>query len=250
MNQQIEQIDKTRLPRHIAIIMDGNGRWAKSHGNERSSGHVAGVESVRNVITAASSLGVGYLTLYAFSTENWNRPRQEVELLLSLIVTALADETENLVANNVRLCMIGDMERLPETSRTSLEKSMAVTARCTGLQVNLAISYSSRWEITEAVRKIAARVASGDLSEADIDEAIVSSYLATAGMPDPDLMIRTGGDYRISNFLLWQIAYSELYFTDIFWPEFGEESLFRAIIEYQKRERRFGMTSEQIMNKK
>lgn len=250
MNQQIEQIDKSRLPRHIAIIMDGNGRWAKQRGNRRSSGHVAGVTSVRNVIEAASHVGIEYLTLYAFSTENWNRPKEEVDMLLELIVTALADETENLVANNVRLWMIGDKAHLPERSRHSLEESIAATSHCTGLQVNLAISYSSHWEIVEAVRKIAAKVADGTMKAEDITEKTVSEHLTTAGMPNPDMLIRTGGDERISNFLLWQIAYSELYFTDIFWPDFDGESLYRSIIEYQKRERRFGMTSEQIKNKK
>ncbi len=245
-----QQIDSTRLPEHIAIIMDGNGRWAKSQGQHRSDGHVAGVKSVRQVIEAASELGVKHLTLYTFSTENWNRPKEEVDLLWQLIISVLHDETPMLVENNVTLDMIGDISRLPIASQESLHQSIEATSKSTGLRVHLALSYSSRWEITEAVRNIALSVADGRLNPNSINEDIVSSYLTTAGIPDPDMLIRTGGDIRISNFLLWQIAYSELYFTDIFWPEFGKEAFYQSIIDYQSRERRFGMTSEQVTNTK
>lgn len=246
MNQLLQQIDPNRIPRHIAVTMDGNGRWAQQHGAPRSDGHVAGVDSVRTIIRTASDLGVKYLTLYTFSTENWNRPQEEVDLLLRLIVNVLSGETESLIENNARLHMIGDMDRLPLDSQESLRESFARTAHCTGLQVNLAISYSSRWEITEAVRRIATKAASGDINPREITELTVADHLATAGMPDPDMLIRTGGDERISNFLLWQIAYSELYFTDIYWPEFDADALYRAIIDFQSRERRFGKTSDQI----
>lgn len=250
MESLLEQIDKNRIPRHIAIIMDGNGRWAKQRGNARSSGHVAGVGAVRRTIEAAARLGVEYLTLYAFSTENWNRPKEEVDMLLSLIVSSLTEETDHMKANNVSLHMIGDFDRLPSEALKSLTRSIGETSSCDGLQVNLALSYSSRWELTEACRQIAAGVADGSIDIDSISEQTVSDHLTTASMPDPDILIRTGGDERISNFLLWQIAYSELYFTDIYWPEFDADSLYRAVIEFQRRERRFGMTSEQIMNLK
>lgn len=250
MNSLKQHIDPERLPRHIAITMDGNGRWAKQRGDRRSEGHIAGVDTVRSTIEAAGELGIDYLTLYTFSTENWNRPREEVDMLLELIVTVLAEETEKLRRENVRLRMIGDMSRLPEHSRRSLEESIAATADCTGTTVILAMSYSSRWELTEAMRRIAAEAAAGSLDPAAIDESTVSAHLATVGIPDPDLLIRTGGDQRISNFLLWQIAYSELYFTDCFWPDFSKEEFYRAIIDYQTRERRFGKTSEQIVDSK
>lgn len=250
MEQALPQIDMNRLPRHIAIIMDGNGRWARSHGDERSRGHEAGVGSVKAVIETAANLGVEYLTLYAFSTENWNRPRQEVDLLLSLIVKVLAEETPDLRKNNIRLSMIGDFSRLPEDARQSLLHSMEQTSACTGTQVVLALSYSSRWEITEAARAIAREAAEGTLDPESIDEHCISNHLATAGMPDPDMLIRTGGDCRVSNFLLWQIAYSELYFTNIYWPDFNGRGLCEAIMEYQRRERRFGLTSDQIKNSK
>ena len=248
MDQLKEKIDTKRLPRHRAITMDGNGRWAKQRGDRRSNGHIAGVDTVRSTIEAAGELGIEFLTLYTFSTENWNRPREEVEMLLELIVTVLAEETEKLRRQNVRLQMNGDMGRLPEHSRRSLEQSIAATAECTGTTVLLAMSYSSRWELTEAVRRIAAEAAAGKLDPATISEQTISDNLATAGIPDPDLLIRTGGDQRISNFLLWQIAYSELYFTDCFWPDFSKKEFYKAIIDYQSRERRFGKTSEQIVN--
>ena len=250
MKSLLEQIDRNRVPRHVAVIMDGNGRWARCRGNDRSSGHIAGVDTVREIIRTASNLGVGYLTLYAFSTENWNRPKEEVDMLLTLIISVLANETPELKRNNVRLTMIGDRNRLPQDALKSLDESMAATSSCTGMQVNLALSYSSRWELTEAARKIASRVASGELAVEDIDEKIMDDSLATAGIPDPDLLIRTGGDERISNFLLWQIAYSELYFTSTYWPDFNAEEFYSAIIDYQSRERRFGMTSDQIQSKK
>ncbi len=250
MTHQTERIDMQRLPRHIAIIMDGNGRWARSRGNRRTDGHIVGVESVRAVIEAASELGIGYLTLYAFSTENWNRPREEVDMLLNLIVSVLVNETEGMKRNNVRLRMIGDIDRLTPEARASLENSMAETSGGTGLQVNLAISYSSRWEITEAMKKLAQLAAEGKIKPEDITEETISSHLTTASIPDPDILIRTGGEQRVSNYLLWQIAYSELYFTDIYWPDFRKEALEQAIIDYQSRERRFGLTSDQIKTAK
>lgn len=246
MTEKKQSIDMRHLPRHIAVIMDGNGRWARSRGNRRTDGHIVGVESVRAVIETAAELGIGYLTLYAFSTENWNRPQEEVDMLLSLIVTVLAEETEKMRANNVRLCMIGDIERLTAESRASLEKSIAETAHCTGLQVNLAISYSSRWEITEAVRAIAAEAAAGHLDPAHITDTTVSAHMASPWLPDPDLLIRTGGDYRISNYLLWQIAYSELVFSPLFWPDFTAADFADAIAQFQHRQRRFGLTGDQV----
>ena len=238
------------IPAHIAIIMDGNGRWGRSRGMQRYEGHVAGVDAVHTVIEAASEIGVRYLTLYAFSTENWNRPKEEVDLLWDLIISVLRRETPELVRNNVRLVAIGDIRRLPEASLKSLNDCPDATAHCTGLQVNLALSYSSRWEITDAVKQIAAEVKAGRLDPDDITDLTVDAHLSTAGIPDPDILIRTGGDKRVSNFLLWQIAYSELYFTDIYWPDFNRETLMTAIKDFRSRERRYGMTSEQIQNSK
>lgn len=238
------------IPAHIAIIMDGNGRWGRSRGMQRYEGHVAGVDAVHTVIEAASEIGVKYLTLYAFSTENWNRPKEEVDLLWDLIITVLQRETPELVRNNVRLVAIGDIRRLPEASLRQLYDCLDATAHCTGLQVNLALSYSSRWEITDAVRQIAEEVKAGRLDPADITDLTVDAHLTTAGIPDPDILIRTGGDKRVSNFLLWQIAYSELYFTDIYWPDFNRKTLMTAIKDFRSRERRYGMTSEQIQNSK
>lgn len=248
MKSQLELIDSSKVPEHVAVIMDGNGRWAKARGLERTRGHVAGVEAVRRVIEAASKAGIGYLTLYAFSTENWNRPKEEVDALLNLIVVALERETPGMIANNVRLGVIGDFARLSPESQASLLRSIESTSACSGVQVNLALSYSSRWELAEAARKMASDAVSGRIEVSDISEDMLSSYLTTAGMPDPDLLIRTGGDERVSNFLLWQIAYSELYFTDKYWPDFDEETFYAAIIDYQSRERRFGKTSEQVAN--
>lgn len=246
----LEQIDKNRIPRHIAIIMDGNGRWAKAHQQERTVGHREGIVSVRKVIEAASDVGVEYLTLYTFSTENWNRPKDEVDTLMSLMVFAIANETADMIKNNVRLLSIGDLSKLPDETRQAYEQCMADTAGCTGLKMVIAVNYSSRWEITSAVQQIASEVEKGSLKADTIDESTVSDYLATREIPDPDLLIRTGGECRISNFLLWQLAYSELYFTDVYWPGFREEELHRAIFDFQNRERRYGKTSEQITEDK
>ena len=242
----VDNIDKDRLPRHVAIIMDGNGRWAKQRGLDRSQGHIEGVNTVRKVTEIASEIGISYLTLYTFSTENWNRPKEEVDALMNLIVVAIERETPDLIKNYVRLTMIGDMERMPQFARERLTRCMDDTSHCTGLTLCLALSYSARWEIVEACRKIAKRVCDGELSPDGIDDALLSDSLSTKGIPDPDLLIRTAGDLRISNFLLWQIAYAELYFTDTFWPDFSKEEFCRAVIDYQHRERRFGKTSEQV----
>lgn len=230
--------------------MDGNGRWAKQRGMIRSFGHENGVPTVHNITEVASDLGVEYLTLYTFSTENWNRPQMEVDALMHLVVTSIEKETPELIRKNVRLTAIGDMERMPEFARTRLQRCIADTAHCTGMQLCLALSYSSRWEIVEAVKSIAAKVAKGELKVPDIDDDVVSAHLLTAGMPDPDLLIRTAGDLRISNYLLWQIAYSELYFTPVLWPDFTQDDFLEAIIDFQSRERRFGKTSEQVTNDK
>ena len=242
----IDNIDKTRLPRHIAIIMDGNGRWAKERGKERSYGHRQGVESVRTITRAAGNLGIKYLTLYTFSTENWSRPEEEVHALMALMVMAIERETPDLMKNNVRLTAIGDLERMPAEVRERLSRCMEQTASNTGITLVLALSYSSRWEIVRAARFMAAEAAAGRLLPEQIDEQLVSSAPTTSAIPDPDLLIRTGGECRISNFLLWQAAYSELYFTPQYWPDFDEESLYKAICDYQSRERRFGKISEQL----
>ncbi len=241
-----EQIDYSRLPRHVAVIMDGNGRWATARGLDRSEGHAEGVNTVRRITEIASELGIGVLTLYTFSTENWNRPQKEVDALMHLIVIAIERETPDLIKNNVRLTMIGDFSRIPAEAYDRLQKCMADTAHCTGLLLNLALSYSSRWELTRACRLIAEEVAEGKTDPASITDETVAEHLSTAGMPDPDLLIRTGGEMRISNFLLWQIAYSEIFITDTYWPDFSKEDFIRAILQYQNRERRFGLTSAQI----
>lgn len=244
--QQAQQagIDLNRIPAHIAIIMDGNGRWAKERGLNRSLGHQQGVETVREITTTASRLGVKYLTLYTFSTENWNRPSSEVAALMSLILTAM--EEELFMKNNVSLRIIGQVERLPENVRTAILNLQERTAVNTGMTMVIALSYSSKWEITEAVRRIAQKAATGLLKPDEIDEHTIESQLATAFMPDPDLLIRTGGELRLSNYLLWQCAYSELYFCNTYWPDFNSEAFFTAIADYQSRERRFGKTSEQV----
>lgn len=242
----LEKIDLGRLPQHVAIIMDGNGRWAKKRGLMRSFGHENGVTTVRQITEIASELGIGYLTLYTFSTENWNRPKDEVDALMNLIVVSIEQQTPDLIKNNVRLTTIGNMRRMPQFARERLEKCMDDTAHCTGLVLCLALSYSSRWEIVEACKKLAAQAAAGQIQVESIDDDMVSKAMATASMPDPDLLIRTAGDLRISNFLLWQIAYSELYFTPKFWPDFTKEDFCEAIVDYQSRERRFGKTSEQL----
>ena len=237
-------LDNSRIPRHIAIIMDGNGRWAKSRGLERSMGHQEGAQTVRDITEAASKLGVKYLTLYTFSTENWNRPSHEVAALMALIIESL--EEELFMANNVRLQIIGDRSRLPEFVCEALSRCEQNTAANTGMTMVLALSYSSRWEITEAARQLAEQVQRGELRAEDITEETFQDKLTTCFMPDPELLIRTGGELRLSNYLLWQCAYSELYFTETYWPDFTAEHLYAAIADYQNRERRFGKTSEQV----
>ena len=246
LSDKIQQLDPTRIPRHVAIIMDGNGRWAKQHGHERSFGHENGVSTVRQVTEIASEVGGEYLTLYTFSTENWNRPQEEVDALMNLIVVSIEQQTPDLIKNNVRLTAIGDMSRMPEFAASRLAKCMEDTSHCTGLVLCLALSYSSRWEIVEACRQLAREVASGQMKAEDIDDMALSARMATREMPDPDLLIRTGGDLRVSNYLLWQIAYSELYFTSKYWPDFTKEDFVEAIADYQARERRYGKTSEQV----
>ncbi len=242
-----EQINTEKLPKHIAIIMDGNGRWAARHGSARIFGHEHGVEAVRSVIEGAGEIGVQYLTLYAFSTENWSRPQAEVDGLMSLLVHSIDAETVNLMKNNVRLGVIGCQEMLPENVRAKLNGCINKLKDNTGLTVMLAISYSSKWEILEAVKRITQDAALQKITPSQITNELFDTYLSTAGLPEPELLIRTSGEYRLSNFLLWQIAYSELYFTETLWPDFRKENLFEAIIDYQNRERRFGMTSEQIV---
>lgn len=242
----IEEIDNSRLPVHVAVIMDGNGRWAKQRGLDRSQGHVEGVNTVRRITEIASEIGVKYLTLYTFSTENWNRPQDEVDALMNLIVVAIERETPDLIKNNVRLTMIGDTARMPEFAVNRLNACIRDTSHCTGLNLVLALSYSSRWEIVQAAKSIAKQACAGDITIDDIDEQMFCRNLATCDMPDPDLLIRTAGDLRISNYLLWQLAYTELYFSPQFWPDFSKDDFCRAIIDFQNRERRFGKTSEQV----
>ena len=242
----ISATDKAKMPRHVAIIMDGNGRWAQARGLDRSEGHAEGVKTVRRITEAASKAGIEYLTLYTFSTENWNRPKTEVDALMHLIVIAIERETPDLIKNNVRLQMIGDSSRMPREARERLERCIEETSKGTGLTLVLAISYSSRWEIVDACRKIADKVASGEMTAESIDDQVISDHLSTAGMPDPDLLIRTGGDLRISNFLVWQIAYSELFVTPTYWPDLTEENFLDAIRVFSGRQRRFGLTGEQV----
>ncbi|MDR2682721.1 MAG: isoprenyl transferase [Dysgonamonadaceae bacterium] len=241
-----EQIDLTRLPQHIAIIMDGNGRWARQNGMDRCRGHEEGAVSVRKIVEAVGEIGVRYLTIYAFSTENWRRPQTEIDALMALLVTAIRRETPDLMKNNVRLLAMGDIDRLPPETQAHLLDSLEETGQNTGLTLLLALSYSSRWEITEATRQIARQVRDGNLAIEAIQEETITRHLTTKNIPDPDLLIRTGGEYRISNFLLWQLAYAELYFTPVYWPEFRENNLYEAILDFQKRERRFGKTGEQV----
>ena len=241
-----ESIIKERLPRHIAIIMDGNGRWAKKQGNARIFGHKNALNAVRAVCEGCAELGVGYLTLYAFSTENWNRPKMEVSALMDLLVSAINTETDTLIKNNLRLNAIGRLTDLPEKVCANLREAIDRTKANTGLTLTLALSYSSKVEIIEAVRRIANDVADGKIAADSINGETVSQNLYTCGIPDPDLLIRTSGEYRISNFMLWQLAYAELYFTPTLWPDFDKEELYKAIVDYQQRERRFGMTSEQL----
>ena len=241
-----EQIDKTRIPAHVAIIMDGNGRWAKLRGHERSYGHQAGAETVHIIAEEAARLGVQFLTLYTFSTENWNRPSNEVAALMSLLFESIEEET--FMKNNIRFQIVGDIEKLPLNVQERLQQCIEHTSQNSGMTLVLALSYSSHWELTQATRKIAALVAQGKLSVEDIEADTISEHLATNFMPNPDLLIRTGGELRLSNYLLWQCAYSELYFCDTFWPDFREEEFCKAIFDFQQRERRFGKTSEQVRN--
>jgi len=239
-----EQIDMNRIPPHVAIIMDGNGRWAKQKGHVRSFGHQAGAETVHAITEEAARLGVKYLTLYTFSTENWNRPADEVSALMALLMDSIEEET--FMKNNIRFRIIGDMSRMPKDVWNRLSQCIERTSNNTGMTLVLALSYSSRWEITDAVKQIASKIKNGTLSVDEITDETINQYLCTNFMPDPDLLIRTGGEIRLSNYLLWQCAYSELYFCDTFWPDFKKEELCKAIYEFQKRERRFGKTSEQI----
>jgi undecaprenyl diphosphate synthase len=242
----LDLIDKQKLPKHVAIIMDGNGRWAKERGKDRLFGHQHGVISVREVVEGCVEIGVQYLTLYAFSTENWNRPQSEVNGLMELLVTTIRKEADSLNKNGVRLHVIGDFTTLPESCIAELNEAMELTAANTALNLILALSYSSKWEITEATRKIAAKVANHELTVDDIDEETFKNHLATKDFPDPELMIRTSGEHRISNFLLFQLAYAELYFTHTHWPDFRKENLYESLLNYQNRERRFGKISEQL----
>lgn len=239
-----DKIDKTRIPSHIAIIMDGNGRWAKQRGQARSAGHIAGAETVHVITEEAVRMGVKYLTLYTFSTENWNRPIEEVAALMQLLIDQIVEET--FMKNNVMFRIIGDKSRLPKNVIEKIDHCTETTSKNTGMCLTLALSYSSKWEITKAVKDIAKEVKDGKIKLEDICESTIDSHLATNYMPDPELLIRTGGELRLSNYLLWQCAYSELYFCDTFWPDFREEELYKAIYNYQNRERRFGKTSEQL----
>jgi len=244
-----KQINTNKLPSHVAIIMDGNGRWARQRGLERIFGHQQGVNALREVIETAAELGIRYLTLYAFSTENWGRPDEEVAALMGIMIQSLNNETDTLIKNNIRLKAIGDVDRLADDVKEKLFETINLTSVGTGLNLVVALSYSSRWEITEAARRMSADVKNGTLKPDSIKEEDFEKYLTTYGIPDPELMIRTSGELRISNFLLWQLAYTELYFTDKLWPDFGKEDFYNAIIDFQKRERRFGKTSEQVLEK-
>lgn len=239
-----------RLPRHVAVIMDGNGRWARRRSRERVFGHQQGARAVRRVIEAAAETGIEYLTLYAFSTENWNRPNDEVSALMDLMVESLNNETEKLIENQIALRVIGDLSRLSENVRSRLVETIKLTAPGQRLTLIVALSYSSRWEITQACREIAEAAVNNKIRTSEINEDTVAAYLTTSGVPEPELMIRTSGEKRISNFLLWQMAYTELYFTEKLWPDFGKEDFYKALAEYQKRERRFGRTSDQMLEKK
>lgn len=241
-------INKNNVPKHVAIIMDGNGRWAKQQGEDRVFGHYEGVNSVREIVEACGEIGVKFLTLYAFSTENWNRPKEEVDALMELLVSTISMETPNLHEKGVRLQVIGDTESLPVSCQNELKESMDLTAKNERVTLILALSYSSKWEITDAVKKIAAKIEKGEIKISDINSRLIDENLNTKNFPDPELMIRTSGESRISNFLLWQLAYAEFYFTEVLWPDFRKDEFFKAILSYQNRERRFGKTSEQITN--
>ena len=248
MSQLLDKINKEQLPRHIAIIMDGNGRWAKEQGQDRLYGHFHGVESVRNIVEGAAELGIGYLTLYAFSTENWDRPEYEVVGLMELLVSTIRQEVDSLHKNNIKLHVIGDMNMLPEYARKELNEALEITSENTGLNLIMALSYSGRWELLNAVKNIAYEVKNGRLNVEAIDQDTLQKFLCTSGFPDPELMIRTSGEFRISNFLLYQLAYAELYFTNTRWPDFRKRHLYEAIIDFQNRERRFGKTSAQLQD--
>jgi undecaprenyl diphosphate synthase len=241
-----EQIDLTRLPEHIAIIMDGNGRWAKNQGKIRHFGHETGVLSVKDIVEGCADIGIKYLTVYAFSTENWNRPIEEVNALMELLISTINNETPTLTKNNIRLNAIGDIASLPQKCIDDLKSAMDKTAGNTRCTLTLALSYSAKWEILNAAKKLAAKIQDGQMTVDGINEENFAAQLTTLNMPDPELMIRTSGEHRISNFLLWQMAYTEFYFTDTLWPDFRQEDLFEAIVDYQKRERRFGKISEQL----
>lgn len=246
MHDLKDKIDLTRLPAHIAIIMDGNGRWAKEKGQDRLFGHFHGVESVRNIVEGCAELGVGYLTLYAFSTENWDRPENEVNGLMELLVDTIRKEVDTLNKNNIKLHVIGNMEMLPEYARNEMNEALEMTSHNSGLNLVMALSYSSRWELVNAVKNIGKDVKTGKIDPEAIDSDLLEQYLCTTEIPDPELMIRTSGEYRISNFLLYQLAYAELYFTNTRWPDFRKENLYEAILDFQSRERRFGKISEQV----
>jgi undecaprenyl diphosphate synthase len=242
----LDLIDSKKLPRHIAIIMDGNGRWAQEQGQDRLFGHFHGVESVRNIVEGCSDLGIKFLTLYTFSTENWDRPQNEVNGLMELMAETIRKEVPLLNKNNIHLHVIGDLQLLPEYAMKELSEAMEMTSTNTGLNLILALSYSSRWELVNAVKKIAIDVKEGKIQPEAVDQLLLEKYLVTSDFPDPELMIRTSGEFRISNFLLYQLAYAELYFTNTRWPDFRKENLYEAIVDFQKRERRYGMTTKQI----
>jgi len=244
----LQSINQSSIPQHVAIIMDGNGRWAKQQGEDRIFGHHEGVNSVREIVEACGEIGVKFLTLYAFSTENWNRPKEEVDGLMELLVGTISMETKNLNDKGVRLEAIGDLKSLPEICQHQLQESINITSKNNKVTLILALSYSSKWEITNSVKEIAKKIASGTLLPSEITAELIDSHLNTRLWPNPELMIRTSGERRISNFLLWQLAYAEFYFTDVLWPEFRKDDFFKAIISYQNRERRFGKTSEQLLN--
>ena len=248
-DQLMQQIDRERLPQHIAIIMDGNGRWAKERGKQRLFGHQSAIQSVREVSEASAEIGVPYLTLYAFSTENWNRPLAEVSGLMSLLATTITKEVSTMNKNSIKLNAIGDLKSLPEANYKQLMQAIEDTSHNTRMTLTLALSYSGRWDLTQASRRMAEDVKAGTLQPDAVNDTLISSYLSTAGMPDPELLIRTSGEERISNFLLWQLAYSELYFIPKYWPDFRKADLYEAILNYQHRERRFGKTSEQVTKK-
>ena len=242
----IEELKKNCIPSHVAVIMDGNGRWAELHGNDRIYGHRQGVDAVRSVVEGAGEVGIKYLTLYAFSTENWDRPKNEVNALMSLLVDAIVKEIENLDEKNVKMHAIGNLGSFPADVQIKLAEAIEKTSSNTGLNLILALSYSGRWDLLQSVKQIVNKAIKGEIVENQINESLIVNHLSTSGIPDPELLIRTSGEYRISNFLLWQIAYSEFYFTPILWPDFRKENLFEAIANFQRRERRFGKTSEQI----